>query len=157
VHLLPYIDQGPLYEQFKLDEAWDSEHNKALLEKMPDIYKLAGEPKPGYTQVVAPAGKGFIVDGDAVRGLRDITDGTSNTIMVLTVKEDKAEPWTKPGGLAIDPAKAAEILGGDAQGFLALFGDGSVQDSDPKMDAEKLKALLTISGGEPVDRFEFER
>jgi hypothetical protein len=77
--------------------------------------------------------------------------------MVLTVKEDKAEPWTKPGGLAIDPAKAAEILGGDAQGFLALFGDGSVQDFDPKMDAEKLKALLTISGGEPVDRFEFER
>ena len=152
VHLLPYLDHAPLYKQFKLDEAWDSPHNKALLEKMPDVYKLSDETKPGDTQYVAPAGKGFVIDGDKSRRIRDFTDGTSNTIMVLTVKPEKAVPWTKPGGFDLDPAKAGEILGGVPRGFLAIFVDGSVHTLDPKMDAKDLKALLTIGGGEVIDR-----
>ncbi len=72
--------------------------------------------------------------------------------MVLTVKPDQAVPWTKPGGFELDPAKAAEILGGDPKGFLALFADGSVSTLDPHADPKTLKALLTIGGGEPVDR-----
>ena len=31
VLLLPYIEEGPLANAFKLDERWDSEHNRALL------------------------------------------------------------------------------------------------------------------------------
>ena len=30
VALLPYLEQIPLYNKFKLDEPWDSPHNKAL-------------------------------------------------------------------------------------------------------------------------------
>ncbi len=152
VHLLPFIDQAPLYEQFKLDEPWDSPHNKALLDKMPDVYKLSDDAKPGYTQYVAPAGKGFVIDGDKSRSFRDVTDGASNSIIVLTVKPDKAEPWTKPGGFDLDPAKAGEILGGVDGGFLALFADGRVLTLDPQLDAKDLKALLTIGGNEVIDR-----
>ena len=32
VHILPYMDYGQLYDQFHLDEPWDSEHNKKLLD-----------------------------------------------------------------------------------------------------------------------------
>src|SRR5205823_4651732 len=40
VALLPYIDieLQELHKQFKLDESWDSEHNKKLIEKMPKVY-----------------------------------------------------------------------------------------------------------------------
>ncbi len=38
VMILPYIDQDQLYKQFHLDEPWDSEHNKKLIDKMPQIY-----------------------------------------------------------------------------------------------------------------------
>jgi hypothetical protein len=38
VQILPYIEEGRLYEEFHLDEPWDSEHNKALVAKMPKIY-----------------------------------------------------------------------------------------------------------------------
>ncbi len=48
VLILPYIDQNELYKQFKLDEPWDSEHNKKLIEKMPAVYKLPGA-KEGTT------------------------------------------------------------------------------------------------------------
>ena len=38
VAILPYLEAGNLYEQFHLDEPWDSEHNKALIAKMPATY-----------------------------------------------------------------------------------------------------------------------
>ena len=37
VHVLPYLEQAELYKQFHLDEPWDSEHNKKLIEKMPNV------------------------------------------------------------------------------------------------------------------------
>ena len=39
VMMLPYMEEKSLYDQFHLDEPWDSEHNKKLLEKMPDGYR----------------------------------------------------------------------------------------------------------------------
>ena len=41
VLVLPYIEQNALYEQFHLDEPWDSPHNLALLPKMPGTYEAA--------------------------------------------------------------------------------------------------------------------
>src|SRR5271155_415299 len=38
VAILPYIEHEALYQQFKLDEPWDSPHNKKLLDKMPKLY-----------------------------------------------------------------------------------------------------------------------
>lgn len=150
VHILPYVDHYELYEQFKLDEPWDSEHNKALIDKMPDIYKLSDQAKVGHSQLVAPAGKGFIMDGEAYLKFRDITDGSSNTVVVFSVKPEKAVPWTKPGGFPTDPAKGSEYLQSDKGKFLALYADGSVHKLPTQIDAETLKALFTIAGGEPV-------
>lgn len=53
VQLLPYLSDEAardLYKKFKLDEAWDSEHNKKLLESMPKVYApVRGEAAPGTT------------------------------------------------------------------------------------------------------------
>jgi hypothetical protein len=38
VLLLPFIAQGELYREFKLDEPWDSPHNLALLPRMPATF-----------------------------------------------------------------------------------------------------------------------
>ena len=47
VALLPHVDQLGLYQEFKLDEAWDGPHNKKLLERMPAIYAPPLQP-PGW-------------------------------------------------------------------------------------------------------------
>src|SRR5262249_51556565 len=47
VAILPYVEQDNLYKQFKLDEPWDSEHNKKLIAQMPKVYALPRDPKPG--------------------------------------------------------------------------------------------------------------
>ena len=62
VAILPYIEQDVLYKQFKLDEPWDSEHNKKLLEKMPK--QFAARPRrapPERRAFLRPAGQGHRV------------------------------------------------------------------------------------------------
>ena len=67
VLLLPFIEQQALYEEFRLDEPWDSPHNIALLPRMPLTYA----PPPGKKWKVPPyhtvcqvfVGKGTAFDG----------------------------------------------------------------------------------------------
>lgn len=59
VLLLPYLEQDQLFKQFKLNEAWDSEHNLKLLGQMPAVYRVGFEAKDsGHTYYQAFAGPG---------------------------------------------------------------------------------------------------
>src|SRR5690606_33504900 len=62
VHLLPLLGHEELYRQFKLDEPWDSAHNKPLIEKRPDVYwhPAVTDLPPGMTVYVAPVGPGTL-------------------------------------------------------------------------------------------------
>lgn len=39
VELLPFLGQQELYDQYRFDEPWDSDHNKTLLAKMPALFR----------------------------------------------------------------------------------------------------------------------
>src|SRR5262245_11913758 len=43
VAILPYVEQDNLYRQFRLDEPWDSPHNKKLIARMPAVFGPAGQ------------------------------------------------------------------------------------------------------------------
>lgn len=148
VAILPFVEQDNLYREFHLDEPWDSEHNKKLIEKMPKIYA----PPPG---VEAKAGQTYyrMFDGPGtmyrMKAIADVTDGTSNTLMVVEAGEPVI--WTKPDELPYDPDKPLPKLGGHFPGgFNALLGDGSVRFIRKGIDEKTLRALITANGGEPV-------
>ncbi len=154
VQLLPYMEQENLWKQFDLTKTWDDEANKGLLEKMPDVYKIPGRaPKDkGYTYFQSFASEKAIKDGSPflVPGVKrspiNITDGTSNTLMV--VEGTDAVNWMKPGDLAYDPKKLPKV--GKDGWMYAGFGDGSVRRMRiPKADV--LKALITVNGGDVVN------
>lgn len=154
VAVLPYLDQEALYKQFKLDEPWDSEHNRPLIAKMPAVYKLplSKVAKQGKTCYLGVGGPSGIISAKSVH-IREIRDGTSQTIMTVEVDDDHAVIWTKPGDLEVAEGKTIEGLGGHfANVFLAGFGDGSVQALEMNMPAEKLRAFMTKSGGEVIER-----
>ena len=58
---------------------------------------------------MAVTGKGtaFPQDGTKVK-IADITDGTSNTIMVVEADDEAAVPWTKPADLPADPKQPTQ-------------------------------------------------
>src|SRR5262249_15968280 len=86
VALLPYMEQDQLFKQFKLDEPWDSEHNKKLLPLMPKIYVIQGAAAaPGHTfyQVFTGPETAFPLDATKKLRLQKFLDGTSNTLAIV--------------------------------------------------------------------------
>lgn len=128
VHILPLMDEQELYEQFELDEPWDSEHNKELIQFIPQVYVMQGGPEDGKTMIQAPVGEGSIFGGNTKVGFRNVTDGTSNTIMVAVTKPEKAVPWTMPTDWEVNAKDPAADLQPGRRGFMVLFADGSVHD-----------------------------
>lgn len=156
VHILPYLDQSALYEQFHLDEPWDSPHNIQLLDKMPEIFRSRGLPvdstKTGF-QLFVGDGAYFFSKGSVLGGpqIKNITDGTSNTFAVIETMPEDAVEWTRPDGdIAWDPADPHGGLTIPPDFFLALMFDGSVRTLHPVLDEDEFRAFVTFAGGEPI-------
>jgi hypothetical protein len=153
VAILPYVGQKALYEKFKLDEPWDSAHNKKLIAKMPDVFrsprvKLKGKGNTVYQ--VFTGSNAVFGRGQALRFPAAIPDGTSNTIMA--VESSTAVPWTKPGGLPFDRNKALPTFGkAYGQKPLAALFDGSVRVLDLNViKPETLKNAIDPADGFPL-------
>jgi hypothetical protein len=154
VHILPFIEEQALYEQFHLDEPWDSEHNRALIARMPAIFKdPADRLPPGETSYLAVTGPGTAFgDGTTGPALRDFSDGLSSTIMLVEADSDQSVAWTKPDDWQFDPNNPRRGLGSSRPGgFLAILADSSSRFIHNDTDPESVKAMMTRDGGEPVE------
>jgi hypothetical protein len=155
VAVLPYIDQDALFKQFKLDEPWDSEHNRTLIPQMPKVFAPANESTSGYTFVRGFTGPGTWLPPQAQAGrpgqpllgakMGQITDGTSNTALLA----DAGEPviWTKPDEMAFAPGRAPKLGGMFDSGVLVGLADGSVRFVRRNADPKLLPMLIQINDG----------
>ncbi|MAG93939.1 MAG: hypothetical protein CMJ48_09345 [Planctomycetaceae bacterium] len=152
VMILPFINESRIFEQYRLDEPWDSENNKKVLAQMPDVFRSPLMEKDSGDQTSTPylaiVGPNTVL-AEEPTALRDIRDGSSNTIMIVETK--KAAPWTKPDDIAFQPDDELpkfEVL--YKGGFHAARADGSTVFIDEKAKPDTLRAYITRDGGENV-------
>jgi hypothetical protein len=155
VLLLPFVEQQALYNEFHLDEPWDSEHNKKLIARMPAVYRCPSLKlqQPGRTSYLAPVHRDTMFTGKP-EGLRitDALDGTSNTILIVESDDEHAAIWTKPDDLKYDPKQPLTgLVGHHGERIVLALADGSVHILDKNIDPKTLTALFTRAGGEVVD------
>jgi hypothetical protein len=169
VLLLPYLDEGPLYNEFKLDEAWDSPHNVKLLPRLPKVYAPIGpvkakQPHATYYQVLTGEDTAFPrwLNKDRMFGatgptMVGITDGTSNTFGVVEAFEPV--PWTKPADLDYDAKKPLPKMGGALieSGFHVGMLDGTVRFVSIRVGEKTLRPFITRAGNETTDWDSLER
>ena len=148
VRILPFVEQNGLYKEFHQDEPWDSDHNIKLLERMPAVYKHPSFVGPeGHTVYLTPYQKGTVWTL-AKPLMRNITDGTSNTIACFETNDEHAVPWTKPDDINLDQDDIFDFFRFGVSN-VGMF-DGSVRAIEPSIDPAVLKAMITSAGGEVV-------
>ena len=153
VAILPFLGHQNLYNQFNLDEPWDSPNNIQLLENMPNIFAHP-DVEAGMTVYLGLDGDGTVFDSDPSGNINygTIGDGTSNTITIVEADAAQAVAWSRPVDLSFDPANPSSGLGGlvgDGT-FNAALADGTVLNFQPTNPA-RLAAWATINGGEVND------
>lgn len=153
VHILPFIDQQALYSRFKLNEPWDSPHNRKLIRLMPRTYANPNLPAGSATNYLAVIGPDSVFSKTGIR-IQRIADGTSNTAMMVEVNADRAVSWTKPVDHEFNEKAPKAGLGALRPGvFLTAFADGSVRGVRISVDPNILRALVTKSGREVIGEF----
>lgn len=152
VHLLPFLEQHELYARFKLDEPWDSPHNRQLIPKMPNEYSSDYGPGKGQTNLQAPLTRNSVFGGNQTIKFNDIPDGGGSTVAFILTKPEYAVPWTKPADCAIDQDDpAASIYSSDGIKTICLFVNGSVHFLRIDLDAEVWLALFGRNDGKNVN------
>ncbi len=176
VSLLPFLDQNNVYQQVDRDAGWQAADNRKLNNIGVPIFQNPSHARPsdnaGSMDYVGIAGigpkaaglpnddpKAGIFGYDRATKIRDIQDGTSNTMAVA----DSSEPndsFMQGGkgtirGFSQQPyINGPDGIGGPhAGGIQVLFADGSVRFISEHIDPGTLEALATKSGGEVVGGF----
>jgi hypothetical protein len=154
VLILPYIEEKDLYDQFRLDEPWDSPHNSRLINRMPSMYTPPGYKKslvpPHHTVCHVFVGRGAAFKGRGGLRLADgFPDGTSNTLLFVEAGEPAI--WTRPEEIPYDPTGPLPPLRGlFKDGFRACTADGYPKFVRCDTSQAALRAAITRNGGEGV-------
>jgi hypothetical protein len=177
VSILPYMDQAPLYNMIDMEAGWeDDENDKPLHTRIvaylnPSNPDVPAEDEYAHTHYVGIAGvgedgptlpvtsnKAGVFAYDRATQIRDIRDGTSNTIAITDSKEPG--PWGAGGPSTIRALTEKPYINGPdgiggphVGGFTAALCDGSVRFISENVSPEIMEALSTINGGEVLGDF----
>ena len=172
VLILPYLEEQAMYNAYKFDEPWDGPNNRRLAAKIPRNYRCPSDsprqsPPSLETSYVAIVGPNTVWPEEKSVNMKQITDGTSQTLLVVEV-HDSGIHWMEPRDLhvlqmpmAINPIRGQGISSihgsgndrGRGQRAQVVLCDGAVKVLDNDLPPETLRALLTIAGEETLQDF----
>jgi hypothetical protein len=146
-----------LYNEFRLDESWSSNHNSALILSMPEVFRspagisIAGS-ESHYSMIV---GTGTLFPASGPARFSEITDGLERTLLLVEVGKPTApsSQWTEPGELDISQLNGptgTSIGGNHSGGATVVTANGRAHFIRDSVPASVLQALATPTGGEGI-------
>ncbi len=153
--ILPYLEQGPLYQSIDLAKPWNDPANAKALKTSLGVYRCpeSAGPENTTTYLATTAPTGCLIPGQP-RRQAEITDDHGSTLLVIEAGEEHAVPWMAP----VDADESLVLsLGSNArrhhaEGENACFVDGHVRFLKAVTPAETLRALMSIAGGDEVPK-----
>jgi type II secretory pathway pseudopilin PulG len=160
VLIAPFMEQLPLYQRYNFGEAWNGPNNSKLSTGTPIPFRSPFDTRsrPGETSYVAIVGPGTMWPGQKSQNINGITDGTSNTIMVVELLNSGIH-WMEPRDIAArdfvtawrDPKhKPPRMSDWETSYAFVVLADGHVIWLDREAAEEHLRALLSPAGGERI-------
>jgi Protein of unknown function (DUF1559) len=159
VLILPYLGEKELYNKYDFSEPWNGPNNSKLHGELVHVFHCPSRSAPYEnrdTNYVAVTGPETTWPGEKAVGLASLTDGTSNTILVVEMTESGIH-WMEPRDLemaqmpmAVNPKGGQGISSDHPNVALALFADGHIHALNTNTPADILRRLLTIADGESI-------
>lgn len=128
VAILPYLgaEAAKLYQQFKLNEPWDSEHNLILIRKMPGLFRESYHPKLNQdreeyatTRIQLICGHETAYPNWAAPKRTAIKADPAK--LVLLAHAGTAVPWSKPADLEFHGGKTSPNLQANTKTNMAPY------------------------------------
>ena len=150
--LLPYIEQSALASKIDMSKPWDHPDNAfAVNLNVPTYISPLSVSSPGSTNYLAIVDPKSALGFGESRKMREITDGTSNTIWVFEVGDEQSVNWMDPNDATIQDFVATVEQGNlGGPGIQVGFVDGSVLFIPDLTNPADLEAMATRDGGETV-------
>ncbi len=164
VLVLQFVDDPEtqqIYKQYDFTEPWNSPGNLAVANQLPWIYRdpfrRDSNPTTSYMVLTGP---GTIFEGSKAAHLRDIVDGTINTLLAVEVINSKAT-WTEPKDLdysemplSINASQNGDCISSDrTDGAAVAFADGSVHILPNDLPTNTLRQFVEKADGHRVPDF----
>jgi hypothetical protein len=159
VLILPQLGEDGLYNEYNFSEPWDGPNNSRLMSRMPNVFACpsqVGSPGNSSTAYAGIFGEHCVFRGAQPVGMKDIPDGTSNTILVGEASEALI-PWMKPDDVDVKlHPTIGDKLGLSSHhvgGIHVLLADGSVRFLSQNINIQTLEALFTRDGNETISGY----
>ena len=173
IRIAPFLFASMIYEQYTFDEPWNSENN-ITLDSRPLPVKDGGPDRPhgmpfpyecsqdadsqSMTSFLMFVGENAFGKPGGYRQRDEITDSLDCTLVAAETMSTTIH-WLEPQdfdveamSFRINDSGTLSISSTHPRGPAVLFADGQVFRISADIDAETLRAMTTINGGETVDR-----
>ena len=154
--ILPFFDQRPLYETIDLSKPWNDPVNAEAYKTVVHGYLCPSTAvEATHTTYLAVVTPDSVIRPSQSCKIKEVTDGTAETLMIVEVPPEKAVHWMAPVDADEQTllTKTGKKKLAHTGGWVGALVDGSARFFSEMIKDEQIHALSTVNGGEIVHDF----
>lgn len=153
--LVPFLESNPLYSKIDLTKPWNDPVNLAVAaERPPNVFLCPSATERNKTHYLVVVDPESCFPGAKSIALNDITDGTSNTLLIIEAPTGSGVDWMSPydADWSVLSSISEKNKGSHDGVFNAAMADGSVRAIANNSSIDVRRSLMTIAAGDAREK-----